>query len=68
MRAVVCRGFEREDQVAVETVESPAMIADGVVPFFIDWGAPNIRGLTRCNACWRYLALHSMCAMEQRRR
>ena len=30
MRAVVCRGFEREDQVAVETVEPPVMIADGV--------------------------------------
>lgn len=30
MRAVVCRGFEREDQVAVENVEPPAMIADGV--------------------------------------
>lgn len=30
MRAVVCRGFEREDQVAVEEVDAPAMIADGV--------------------------------------
>lgn len=30
MRAVVCRGFEREDQVAVEEVDAPAMITDGV--------------------------------------
>lgn len=30
MRAVVCRGFEREDQVAVEDVAAPHLTADGV--------------------------------------
>ena len=30
MRAVICRGFENEDQIALEEVEPPAMVADGV--------------------------------------
>lgn len=30
MRAVICRGFERDDQVAVEEVDAPLMTAGGV--------------------------------------